>query len=562
MPFFQKSKKIYDAIVIGTGAGGSTAIKFLCEAGLSVLALNSGKRLDPAKDYGNHRQRWELQFRGFGDPKTRHLRQGDCEQEITFDLFEHDITYTVAPGSRWKWTRCKATGGKANFWGRSSARFGEIDFKAATLDGVGDDWPVTYEEIAPYYSRIERLIGVASSVQNRPSNPDGEYLPPFKFRCFDYILKNACDGLGIPYVHDRCAQLTVKHNGHPACHYCAGCTTGCETGSFFSPTFFFLPDAERTGKLELRPNAHVKNILVSPDGRRATGVAYIDRTTRQEVEVYGKVVVVAASCCESAKIMLNSKSRHWPTGVANSSGQLGRNLSDHLYGTPAYGYLPQLVGQPPRPDNVADSTVVWMPRWQNLKNPKEEKFIRGYSVYPYGGCGNFPYHYQQLEGFGSEFKRNIKRYYPSPVSFLIQAPSLPDPGNYLDLDPEVKDIFGIPVARFHFNWGTNELLMWEHAKEVCAEIIQRAGGELWGADTEPLTPGHSLHETGACRFGKDPKKYVTNGYSQCHDVENLYVCDAGIFPFVTDKTTTISIMAFTNRTCDYIVENFKRGVHA
>ncbi|MEJ7616152.1 MAG: GMC family oxidoreductase [Pyrinomonadaceae bacterium] len=505
MPFIQKRRKVYDAIVIGTGAGGSTAIKFLCEAGLNVLALNSGKRLDPAKDYGNHRQKYEMQFRGFGDPKTRHLRQGACENEVTFDLFEHDVTYTVAPGSRWKWTRCKATGGKANFWGRSSARFGDIDFKAASLDGVGEDWPITYDEIAPYYSRIEKIIGVASSVQNRPSNPDGEYIPPFQLRCFDHILKHSCDELNIPYLHDRCAQLTINHNGHPACHYCAGCTLGCETGSFFSPTFFFLPDAERTGKLELRANAHVKNILVSADGRRASGVAYIDRTTRQEVEVYGKVVIVAASCCESAKIMLNSKSRQWPTGVANASAQLGRNLSDHLYGTPAYGFLPQLVGQPPRPDNVADSTVVWMPRWQNLKNPREEKFIRGYSVYPYGGCSDFPHYFHQFEGFGSDFKRNLKRYYPAPVSFLIQAPSLPDSGNFLDIDPEVKDVFGIPVARFHFNWGTNELLMWEHAKEVCAEIIRRAGGEVWGAETEPRTPGHSLHETGACRFGKDPK---------------------------------------------------------
>jgi choline dehydrogenase-like flavoprotein len=561
MSFIQKNKRVYDVIVIGTGAGGSTAIKFLCEAGLNVLALNSGKRLDPAKDYRNHRQIYELQYRGMGDPKTRHLRQGDCEHEVTFDLFEHDVTYTVAPGSRWTWTRCKATGGKANFWGRSSARFGEIDLKAASLDGVGYDWPVTYEEIAPYYSRIERLIGVASTVQNRPSNPDGEYLPPFKMRCFDYVLKSACDRMGIPYVHDRCAQLTVAHNGHPACHYCAGCTTGCETGSFFSPTMFFLPDAERTGKLELRANAHVRSVLVAPDGRRATGVSYIDRATRREVEVYGRVVIVAASCCESAKIMLNSKSRHWPTGVANSSGQVGRNISDHLYGTPAYGFLPQLVGQPPTPDNIADSTVVWMPRWQNLKSPFEEKFIRGYSVYPYGGCGSFPGHFQQLEGFGSELKRDIRRYYPAPVSFQIQAPSLPSPGNYLDIDPEVKDVFGIPVARFHFNWGANELMMWEHSKQVCAEIIRRAGGEVWGAGDDPNSPGHSLHETGACRFGKDPKTSVTNGFSQCHDAPNLYVCDAGVFPFVTDKTTTISIMAFTLRACEYIVENFKRGVH-
>ncbi|HEY7305902.1 MAG TPA: GMC family oxidoreductase [Bryobacteraceae bacterium] len=552
------ASQIYDVIVVGTGAGGSTAMKTLCEAGLNVCALNSGPRVIPAKHYRNHRHRYEMQYRGFGDPKTRHLRQGDCEQEVTFDLFEHDIGYTVAPGSRWKWTRCKGTGGKANFWGRSSARFGDIDFKAASLDGFDVDWPITSEEIGPYYSRVERMIGVASTVQNRPSNPDGDYLPPFKFRCFDWILKNACDKMGIPYLPDRCAQLTVPHNGHPACHYCAGCTTGCDSGSFFSPTWFFIPDAEKTGKLELRLNAHAKNVIVDENGQ-AKGIAYIDRTTRKEVEVYGKAVVLAASCCETAKIMLNSRSSHWPTGIANSSGQLGRNLVDHLYATSAYGYLPQLVGQPSRPDNVADSTVVWMPRWQNLKNPREEKFIRGYSMYPYGGCSDFPYYYEQFEGFGSELKQKVRRYYPSPVSFLLQAPSLTSPKNFIDLDPEVKDIFGIPVARFHYEWGPNELMMLEHSKEVCAEIIRKAGGEVWGASSEPDPPGHSLHETGPCRFGNDPKKFVTGTWCNTHDVPNLFIADASVFPTPTDKTTTISIMAFTVRACEHMIECFKQG---
>ncbi|HLH04513.1 MAG TPA: GMC family oxidoreductase [Bryobacteraceae bacterium] len=554
-------KKVYDVIVVGTGAGGSTAMKTLCEAGLNVLALNSGRRTNPAKDYGNHRQRYELKYRAFGDPKTRSQRQGDCEQEVTWDLFEHDITYTVAPGTKWKWTRCKGTGGKANFWGRSSARFSEIDFRAASLDGHDVDWPITYEEIAPYYTRVERMIGVASTVQNRPSNPDGDYLPPFKLRCLDYILKAACDEMGIPYLPDRCAQLTVPHNHHPACHYCGSCTTGCDVGAFFSPTWYFIPDAEKTGKLELRTNAHVKNVIVREDGK-AAGLAYIDRATRQEVEVYAKVVVLAASCCETAKIMLNSKSRHWPTGIANSSGQLGRNLVDHLYATPVYGYLPKLVGQAPHPDSVADSTVVWMPRWQNLRNPFEEKFIRGYSVYPGGGCGGYPYYWNQIEGFGTEFKRSIRKYYPSPVGFLLQAPSLVSEKNFIDIDPEVKDIFGIPVARFHYQWGPNELMMLEHSIEVCSEIMRRAGGEIWGTAVEPDPPGHSLHETGPCRFGNDPKKFVLDRFSACHDVPNLYVADASMFPTPTDKTTTLSILAFTLRSCEHMLEKFRRGEFA
>jgi choline dehydrogenase-like flavoprotein len=422
------------------------------------------------------------------------------------------------------------------------------------------DWPVSYKEIAPYYSRVEKRFGVASTVQNRPSNPDGEYLPPFPFRCFDCILQKAAEKVGVPYLPDRIAQLTVPLNGRPACHYCGNCSTGCDSGSFFSPTWVTLPNAEATKNLELRVDAIARNVLVDENGQ-AKGVAYIDRNTKEEVEVYSRAVVVAASCLESTHILLNSKSRIWPTGIANSSGQLGRNLCDHLYGTPPYGYLPQLLGQPSRPDNISDTTVAWMPRWQNLTGPREEDFVRGYSLYCYGGCAEFPWYHDELEGFGLGFKRDIKRYYPTPVTTQIQAPSLPSSTNYVDIDPEVKDMFGIPALRFHFQWGSNELLMWEHSKDVCREILKTAGAEIWGGGDKPEISGFSMHETGTCRFGNDPKKFVTNRFGQTHDVSNLYICDASIFPSPTDKTTTISILAFALRTCEYLVENIRKGDH-
>src|SRR5690606_7655018 len=233
------------------------------------------------------------------------------------------------------------------------------------------------------------------------------------------------------------------------------------------------------------------------------------------------------------------------------------NLCDHMYGSCARGFLPQLLGAPSQPDNVSNSTVAWMPRWQNLENPHQEKFIRGYAVYPGGGCAEFPWYYNRLEGFGSEFKRAVKHYYPTPVSFTIQAPSLPTRNNYVDLDPEVVDVFGIPVLRFHFNWGPNELLMWEHAQEISSEILKAAGGELWEVGEKPLWPGFSQHEVGTCRMGNDPKKFVTDRFGRCHDVSNLYLCDASIFPFPTDKTTTLGILAFSLRTCEYLIENLR-----
>jgi choline dehydrogenase-like flavoprotein len=330
---------MFDAIVVGTGAGGGTALKILCEAGLNICAVNSGPRIVPEDDYRGHRQVYDLKYRGFGDP----LRLADRPHQEPYsveeseysegrDLFEHDVDYSNAPGTDWYWKSCKATGGKANFWGRSSARFGDIDFKAAGLDGFGENWPVDYAEISPWFSKAERYMGVGSAIQNRPSNPDGEYLPPLPFRCFDHILHKACEKIGVPYLPDRCAQLTVEHNSHPACHYCGNCSRGCDVGSFFSPTWFTIPEAEATKRLTLLTNALVRSVLVDENGA-AKGVAYVDRTTRREVEVYASVVVLAASCIETAHIMLNSKSRHWPSAIANSSGQLGRNLCDHLYGT-------------------------------------------------------------------------------------------------------------------------------------------------------------------------------------------------------------------------------------
>jgi choline dehydrogenase-like flavoprotein len=559
--------KTFDVIVVGTGAGGGTAMKLLCEAGLKVCAINSGPRTEPAKDYKLHRQVYDLKYRGYGNPlrfdgKAHQEPYSVEESEFSEgrDLFEHDVAYSNGSGTDWYWKRCIATGGKANFWGRSSARFGDIDFKAADLDGVGENWPVTYAEIAPWFSKAEKYMGVASTIQNRPSNPDGVYLPPMPFRCIDYIIQKGAGKIGLPYLPDRCAQLTVAHNGHPACHYCGNCTRGCDVGAFFSPTWFTIPDAEATTNLTLLTNAVVREVLVDENGM-AKGVAYVDRVSKKEVVVYAKVIVLAASCVETAHIMLNSKSRHWPDGIANSSGQLGRNLCDQLYGCPAYGYLPRLLGQPARPDNIADSTVGWMPRWQNLKNPREEKFIRGYSVYVGGGCGEFPGYYNQLEGFGTEFKRDIKRYYPTPISALIQAPCLPSPTNKVDIDPHNHDIFGIPQLRFHYRWGQNELLMWEHCKQVMIDLFKSMGAEMWGADVEPNRPGTSLHETGVCGFGSDPKTSVTNKWAQTHDVANLYICDASIFPGQTDKTTTMPVIAFAMRTCDHLLENFSKGVH-
>ena len=550
----------YDVIVIGTGAGGGMAIKTLCEAGLKVCALNAGRKADPMKDFRMHKQPYDLKFRGFLSPERRSIQIGYMDNEyVAPDAWEHEIAYSTAPGTNWTWPRSNLVGGKTNFWGRSSARMGDIDFKAASRDGYDVDWPVSYADIAPFYTRVEQMIGVASTVQNRPSNPDGSYLSPMNFRCLDHLFAAGSRKAGVPYLPDRIAQLTQPLGNHPACHYCGNCTEGCDVGAFFSSPYFLLPLAQATGNFDLRTNAIAREILVDSEGR-ARGVAYVDRQTRQEQEVYGKAVIVAASCVNTAQIMLNSRSRHWPGGIANSSGQLGKNLCDHMYGTTAYGYLPQLLGQPSFPDNVSASTVAWLPRWQNLEDPHQEKFLRGYSFYPGGGCDIFPDYYDDIEGFGAAYRAEIKRRYPTPINLTVQAPTQRSDSNYVDIDPDKRDIFGTPQVRVHFAWDDNTLRMWEHARQVSEDLFAKMGA-VYKGHGEPQSPGWSLHETGTCRMGNDPKSFVTNRFGQTHDVPNLYACDASVFLNCTDKTTTLSVLAFSMRTSEYIVSQFKNGKH-
>lgn len=548
----------FDVIVIGTGAGGGVAIRTLTSAGLKVCALNAGRDIDPSKDFRQHKMPYDMPFRGFNSPERRAKSVGYMDGEyVPGDIWDHEIAFSTAPGTRWYWPRANVVGGKSNFWGRSAARMSEIDFRAASRDGYDVDWPVSYAEIDPFYTRIEKFMGVASTVQNRPSNPDGAYLPPMNSRPMDALLGAGARKHGIPYLPDRMAQLTQPLGNHPSCHFCGNCTFGCDVGAFYSTYYFVLPDARRSSNFELRPNALVREVLVDSDGH-ARGAAYIDRTTRQEVQVYAKAVVVAASTVPTAQILLNSRSRQHPRGLANSSGQVGRNLCDHMYGTAGHGYFPQMLGAPSFPDNVAAATVYWAPRWQNLDNPKAETFIRGYSFYPGGGCDEFPGFYDEIEGFGAAYKAEIKRRYPTPVSLTVQAPTQQSDKNFVDIDPDKKDIFGIPQVRVHFEWDPNTLAMWEHSKMTARQILEGGGAE-YGGFGEPESPGYSLHETGTCRMGNDSTKFVTNRFGQAHDVPNLMMADSSVLLNCTDKTTTLSLMAFALRSSEYLVEQFKAG---
>ena len=330
-----RSPKVFDVCIIGSGAGGGTAAKVLTEGGLNVVMLEAGPPLNPAKDFKEHVWPYQLAHRGVGVGG----RSDEFMAPNGFWEIEGE-PYTTAPGSDFHWFRSRIVGGRTNHWGRIALRFAPVDFRSRSTDGMGDDWPITYADVAPYYDKVESFIGVFGSKENVPSAPDGVFLPPPVPRCTETIVKKACDQLHITCIPSRLAILTQPVHGRPPCHYCGQCGRGCVSASNFSSSQVMIPPAQATGRFTLITNAMAREIVVGKDGR-AQAVSYIDKTTRNEMRVHARAFVVAASACESARLLLNSRSSLFPNGLANSSGAVGRYLTDSV-GSDAYGYFPQL----------------------------------------------------------------------------------------------------------------------------------------------------------------------------------------------------------------------------
>src|SRR5881392_4506571 len=374
-----RSPKQYDVCIIGSGAGGGMAAKVLTEGGLNCVLLEAGPNLNPEKDFKMLMWPYKSPHRGAG--VGGHARENFGEFLAPNGAWEIDgEPYTSAPGANFQWFRSRIVGGRTNHWGRIALRFAPIDFTSRSTDGMGDDWPITYDELATYYDKVEAYIGVFGTKENIPSAPDGVFLPPPKPRCTETIIKKACDKLDILCIPSRLAILTKPLNGRPACHYCAQCGRGCATGSNFSSPTVLLPPALATGNLEIRCDAMAREVTLGPDGL-ATGVSYIDRKTRKEMQARGKVVVLAASACETARILLNSKSRLFPNGLANSTGLVGKYLMDTVGADGSSGFLPILTDLPPHNCDGVGGMHLYMPWWNYQKQLRNQlPFARGYHI--------------------------------------------------------------------------------------------------------------------------------------------------------------------------------------
>ena len=564
-----RSPKVYDVCIVGSGAAGGAAAKVLTEGGLSVVMLEAGPALNPAKDYKEHVWPYELPHRGAGvGGKLR----GEEDDEFMAPNGAWEIEgepYTAAEGSKFRWFRSRIVGGRTNHWGRVALRFSPMDFKPRSSDGMGDDWPISYEEIAPYYDKVESYIGVFGTRENIASSPDGIFLPPPKPRCTEMLLKKACGKLNIPCVAARMAILTKPLNGRAACHYCGQCTRGCVTASNFSSSQVLIPPAQATGRLTLITDAMAREIVVGKDGK-AEAVAYIDRRTRTDKRVHARSFVLAASTCESARLLLNSRSKLFPDGLANSSGAVGRNLMDSV-GSFGTGYFPQLKNMPPHNHDGSGGNFlphVYVPWW---KFDKKNEFLRGYHIEPGGGrfmptVGEFDDVCERFEGYGSSLKQNCRRFYGTTIGMEGLGEMIPNEKTFCELDPNAVDEWGIPVLRFHWQAGGNEIKMVKDMQETFRAIVEAGGGtyltETGAEDASPYgiyDGGAAIHESGTARMGDDPKTSVLSKYCQAHDVKNLFVTDAAAFVTSPDKNPTLTILALSWRASEYLLEQAKSG---
>jgi choline dehydrogenase-like flavoprotein len=579
-------KTTYDAVVVGSGAAGGMAAYVLTSHGLKVLLLEAGKYQDTSAIL--HSMEWPYQHprRGemppdyhaltareytFRQPPyaenspykkvTSYVQQwGMSDFSKTLVVDEKENPYT---GTDYAWVRSRVVGGKTNIWGRLALRLSDYDFKAASRDGFGVDWPISYADVAPYYDRVDRYLGVSGYPEHVPQMPDGIFMRPLKLNYSALHMRETLKGMGrilTPYRAGVCSDQ-LKHNkyrsrcyGRGACDRHVG---GCDIhAAFDSPTGLIWP-AMDTGNLSMRPNSTVYEVTVDPNTGKATGVSFLDSQTRQSYQAKAKTVLLAASTLESARLMLLSKSSKYPNGIANSSGHVGHNFCEHVMGPSIVGFMKELVGKPRTLDDGRPGGF-YIPRFENLEK-RNPNFIRGYGFEGGAGCTMIPGTAFTTPGFGEEYKKHVRDYAGAIISMGGFGEVLPLYDHSMDIDPVMKDAWGIPVLRFHYKFGENAKKMAQSMAVTAREMFEAAGFEITSVKSDMLPEGWSIHEMGTARMGNDPKTSVLNQFEQTHDVKNLFVVDGSSFVNASCQNPTWTIMALCWRSCDYLADQMQKG---
>jgi choline dehydrogenase-like flavoprotein len=572
-------KQTYDAIVVGSGAAGGMAAYVLTSHGLKVLLLEAGRKLPIEKELKsmewpyNHPRRGEMppddhglaaaEYKLRRPPYAKGSRYShvysyvqtwngsDYSKNIVVDEKDHPYT-----GTEYAWVRARTFGGKTTIWGRLALRLSDYDFKAASRDGYGENWPISYADIEPYYDRVDRYLGISGRKENLPYLPDSLFQRPNRFSPAEMMFRRSLEKRGRLITPYRAGVTTdgLTHNkyrskcfGRGACNRRAG---GCDIhAAFDSPTGLIYP-AWDTGNLTVRTNATVYKVTVDKKTGKASGVSFIDTETRKTYQAKGKTVLLGASTLETARLLLLSN-------LANSSGHVGHNFCEHMMGPSVTGIVKDLVGKPRTLDDGRPGGF-YLPRFRNL-DTKRSDFIRGYGYEGEAGTSIFPGHAYGTPGFGASFKKNVRDYAGAYINMGGFGEVLARYENYVDLDPDTKDRWGVPVLRFHIQFGDNEKKMAADMADSAKEMFEDAGIEIISSSRELLTPGWSIHELGTARMGSDPRKSVVNSFQQSHDVKNLFIVDGSTHVSAANQNPTWTIMALCWRSCDYLAGQMKRG---
>jgi choline dehydrogenase-like flavoprotein len=577
--------RVYDAVVVGSGAAGGMAAHVLTSHGMNVLLLEAGKKINTDEELKSTEWPYDHPRRGEMPPdshalsfneytirnppyaaasKSKHVYsyvQGwggsDYSKNIVVDEKDHPYT-----GTNYAWVRARCLGGKTNIWGRLALRLSDYDFKAKTHDGYGEDWPISYKDLAPYYDKVDLYLGISGQKENLPHLPDSIFQRPVKLNYGEVKLRRAVAKMNRTLTPYRAGVTTdgLKHNKHRsrcygrgACNRRAG---GCDIhAAFDSPTGLIYPAME-TGKLTLRTNSIAYEVRVDSKTGKAGGIAFVDSDTGKTYEAKAKVVVLAASTLESSRLMLLSKSAAHPNGIGNSSNHVGHNFCEHVMGPSISGIVTELVGKPRTLDDGRPGAF-YLARFRNLSE-RHPKFIRGYGFEGDGGAAMIP-HSIVAPGFGPAYKKAVRDYSGAVIGMGGFGEVLARYENYVDIDPGVKDKWGIPVLRFHYNFGDNERKMVEDMAQTAKEMFEEAGILIVNVDRKVLTEGWSIHELGTARMGSDPKTSVLNQFQQSHDVKNLFVVDGSSHVSASCQNPTWTIMSLCWRSCDYLADEFKKG---
>jgi choline dehydrogenase-like flavoprotein len=564
----KENPKEYDVIIVGSGAGGGMATKILSEAGLSIALVEAGPHFDPANPDQMTQMKWPYESPRRGGGTTRFF--GDYDQAYGGWDIEGE-PYSQVGDSDFKWFRSRMLGGRTNHWGRISLRFGPDDFKKKSIDGLGEDWPITYDDIKPYYDKVDKLIGVFGTKENLPNDPDGFFLPPPKPRLHELFYTKAARKSNVKVMPSRLSILTKRiNNDRGVCFYC---NRSCMAyADFSSGSVLIFPAQKSGGQIDMYVNSMVRTVTTNKEGK-ATGVSFINKEDKQEYKLKGKVVVLAASSCSSARILLNSKSKQHPNGLGNSSDLVGKYLHDSTGGD-MMAFIPELIDRKTYNEDGVGGMHVYSPWW--LDN-KDLDFARGYHIEVWGGLGapsygtgfnvnsyNKFFGLNKAGGYGNILRSDMKKYYGSTIGLSGRGESIAQKSNYCEIDPEKVDKYGVPVLRFNYKWTDNEIKQAKHMQDTFEEVIHNMNAvPMWNKPGKESNyginkPGQIIHEVGTTRMGNDPKTSVVNQYEQLHDVSNVFVVDAGPFVSQADKNPTWTIMALAWRSSEYIIDQLKK----